>query len=248
MNLQIYSNPTSELSYHKPMVQNHVLLVEDSPEYQLIIEKAMSFKYKLDVANSLAEARTKIANRNYALILLDVMLPDGDGFDLFRELREQLELTNTPVVFLTAKTSITDKYAGFSLGADDYITKPFDTTELLLRVDWRIVKSQRNKYLSENIKRGALHLEVQNMCVYLEGDGTKRQVAMTPIEFKLLLKLVQNDQIVFSRQQLLDSVWTQDVFIEDRSIDKHISSIRKKIRPYDEYIKTVSGIGYKFQI
>ncbi len=230
------------------MMQSRILLIEDSIESQLIVQRALGFKYQVETASSVEEARIKINSRSYALILMDVMLPDGQGFDLCREVRDQLESTSTPVVFLTGKNSISDKYAGFSLGADDYVTKPFDTAELLIRVDSLILRAQRRRYFSENITKGPIRLEVQNMSVFLNVDGEERQISMTPIEFKLLLKFVQSHQIVLTRQQLLDSIWGNDVFIEDRSIDKHICTIRKKIQPYDHSIKTVSGVGYKFQI
>lgn len=228
-------------------MHNKILLIEDSQEFQMIIEKIMGFKYRIEYANSLEEARSKIIAENYALILLDVMLPDGMGFDLCRELREHLEFSGTPVIFLTAKTSISDKYTGFSLGAHDYVTKPFDSTELLLRVDSTILKSQRTRYYSENIVRGPLRLQVQSMSVRVEVDKEEKQIPVTPIEFKLLLKLVQNKDVVLSRQQLLDAVWGQNVYIDDRTVDKHICTIRKKIQPYGDSIKTVSGMGYKFQ-
>ncbi len=229
-------------------MQTRILLVEDSLEFQKIIESTMGFKYKVDVAGSLEEAKSKLQNAEYGLILLDVMLPDGTAFDLVRDIRDSLEISHTPIIFMTAKNSISDKFTGFSLGADDYVTKPFDATELMLRVDSQIVKSQKRKYHSENIQCGPFRLEVMNMSIFLETEGSERQISVTPIEFKLLLKLIQNNQKVLSRQQLLDGVWGNGVYIEDRSIDKHISAIRKKIHPFGEYIKTMSGVGYKFQL
>jgi DNA-binding response OmpR family regulator len=225
-----------------------ILLVEDSLEFQKVIESTMGFKYKIDCVGSVEDARARIASGDYALILLDVMLPDGSAFDLVRGVRESLELSHTPIIFMTAKNSISDKFTGFSLGADDYVTKPFDATELMLRVDSLILKSQKRKYYSENIQCGPIRLEVMNMAIFVTIDGAERQISATPIEFKLLLKLIQNNQKVLSRQQLLDSVWGNGVYIEDRSIDKHISAIRKKIHPFGELIKTMSGVGYKFQM
>lgn len=244
----LFSIESQRMENYSNLMHSKILLVEDSLEFQKMIESTMGFKYKIDCAASLEEAKAKIHSGDYALILLDVVLPDGTAFDLIRDIRDYLELSHTPIIFLTAKNSISDKFTGFSLGADDYVTKPFDTTELMLRVDSLILKSLKRKYHSENIQCGPIRLEVLNMSIFIDENGTERQINVTPIEFKLLLKLIQNNHKVLSRQQLLDSVWGNGVFIEDRSIDKHISAIRKKIHPYGEHIKTMSGVGYKFHI
>lgn len=229
---------------------NRILLVEDSQESQKIIESSLSFKYKLDCVDSISAARlrkSQIENNFYDLILLDILLPDGTGFDLCREMQSAIESSSTPVFFLTAKDSLSDKLTGFSLGADDYVTKPFDSAELLVRIDSKILKSQKRKFLSQNIVQGPIRLNISCMSVYLQNNDQEKRVDMTPVEFKLLLKLIQSKQKILSRQELMDSVWGGDVYIEDRSIDKHISAIRKKINPFGDFIKTVYGIGYEFK-
>jgi len=229
-------------------MQNKILLVEDSPEFQKMVRSSLGIKYELDVATSVEMARRKVEQGEYNLIIMDVGLPDGSGFDLFRDLQNELEVQQTPVIFLTGKSDLSDKMIGFALGADDYLTKPFDPAELLLRVDSRIMKSQKKKYLAENLKRGPLRFDISHLSLFVRSeDGAEQRADVTPLEFKILLRLARNGNSVTSRQELLDGVWGRDIFIEDRSIDKHICAIRKKIKPYGKNIRTVSGVGYEFQ-
>ena len=229
-------------------MENKILIVEDLPEYQKLIQVCLGYKYQLDVADSLSSARLKLKNHDYKLILLDVLLPDGSGFDFCREIQSNVKHQDAPIIFLTAKNSTSDKVLGISIGVDDYIVKPFDPAELVARVDLRILKAMKKKQIDENFKKGPLRFELSGLRLYVETNLTEKKIDVTPIEFKILLKLAQNTNRVFSRQQILDSVWGFNVFIDDRSIDKHISSIRKKIEPHQKHIKTISGIGYEFKI
>lgn len=229
-------------------MDNRILVVEDALEYHKLIQVSLGYKYQIDYAATIQEARQFIANNVYQLILLDVMLPDGTGFELCSEIRAEAKNQDVPIIFLTAKNSTSDKVLGFSIGADDYVIKPFDTAELMARVDLRILKSLKKKHFEENFKKGPLRFDLSGLRLYIDDLQNEKKVEVTPIEFKILLKLAQNTNRVFSRQQILDSVWGVNVFIDDRSIDKHISSIRKKIEPHQKFIKTVSGIGYEFKI
>ncbi len=229
-------------------MENKILVVEDLQEYQKLIQVCLGYKYQMDFADTLGAARLKLKTNDYKLILLDVLLPDGSGFDFCREIQADPRHPEIPIIFLTAKSSTSDKVLGISIGVDDYIVKPFDPAELVARVDLRILKASRKKQIEENFKKGPLRFELSGLRLYVETDETEKKVEVTPIEFKILLKLAQNTNRVFSRQQILDSVWGYNVFIDDRSIDKHISSIRKKIEPHQKSIKTVSGIGYEFKV
>ena len=228
-------------------MENKILVVEDQAEYHKLIQMALTYKYKIDIATTLAEARTHLQSNAYALILLDVLLPDGSGLDLCREIHMDQKHLDTPIIFLTAKNSTSDKVLGLSIGVDDYIVKPFDPSELAARIDLRILKSTKKKKESENFIAGPLRFELTGFRLYIKDSDLEKKVDITPIEFKILLKLAQNNSHVFSRQQILDNIWGHDVYIDDRSIDRHISSIRKKINPYQNAIKTVSGIGYEFK-
>lgn len=230
-------------------MQNKILLVEDNTDFQQLIKASIGFKYEVEMASSLDQARKKIQTTDYDLILMDVTLPDGISFDLVRELSHDLENKQIPVIFLTGRTEIGDKMIGFSLGAYDYLTKPLDLVELLLRIDSHLLRNQKRRSSLENIKKGPLRFEVINFSLFLQNnDGSESRAEVTPLEFKILLKLAQNSNKVLSRQQLLDGVWGNNVFIEDRCIDKHICAIRKKVSPYGDHIKTISGVGYEFKV
>lgn len=229
-------------------MENKILVVEDLFEYQRLIQVSLGLKYKIDLAETVQDAKSKLKNNNYLLIILDVHLPDGSGFDLCREIQFETRHQETPIIFLTAKNTTSDKVLGISIGVDDYIVKPFDPAELVARVDLRIMKSMKKKQIENSFKSGPLRFEINGLRLYVENTNEEKKVDVTPIEFKILLKLAQNTNCVFSRQQILDSVWGYNIYIDDRSIDRHISSIRKKIEPYQKIIKTVSGIGYEFKV
>ena len=229
-------------------MDNKILLVEDLVEFQNLVKISLGYKYQVDVADTIRTAKLKLKSNTYSLLLLDVLLPDGSGMDLCREIQSDPQYQNIPIVFLTSKDSISDKVLGFSIGVDDYIVKPFDPAELSARVDVRIMKSLIKKQAIENFKKGPFRFELSGLRLFIENSNEEKKVEITPIEFKILLKLAQNTNRVFSRQQILDSVWGHDVYIDDRSIDRHISAIRKKIEPHQKSINTVSGIGYEFKI
>lgn len=225
-----------------------ILVVEDSPEFRKMVSSILSLRFEVESVDSLQTAREKIKQTQYELILLDVMLPDGLGFDLCCEMKiESAENSETPIIFLTGRSSTSDKVYGFSLGAEDYLTKPFEPAELIARVESKIRKSNKNKMNLQSTKNGPFRFEIPSLSLFIEVDGSDKKIDVTPLEFKLLLKLAQNNQRVFSRQQLIDAAWGTNIFVEDRCVDKHISTIRKKIDPFGRVIKTVSGIGYELR-
>ncbi len=228
-------------------MDNKILVVEDLEEYRSLIQMSLGYKYQIDFADSVASARDNLMGNTYALIMLDLLLPDGSGLDLCREIQSASRHTETPIIFLTAKNAVSDKVVGISMGIDDYIVKPFDPSELVARVDLRILKSVKKKQSEENFKKGPFRFELNGFRLFIKNSIVEKKIDVTPLEFKILLKLAQNNNRVFSRQQILDSIWGNDIYIDDRSIDRHISSIRKKIEPYQKLIKTVSGIGYEFK-
>lgn len=228
-------------------MENKILVVEDMLEYQKLIQFSIGYKYKIDFSGTAQNARQQLNSNTYVLILLDIQLPDGSGLDLCREIHADSRHQDIPIIFLSAKNSTSDKVLGLSIGVDDYIVKPFDPAELAARIDLRIMKSDKRKASAENFMSGPLRFELMGLRLFLVAESEEKKIDVTPIEFKILLKLAQNNNRVFSRQQILDSVWGQDVYIDDRSIDRHISSIRKKIEPFQKVIKTISGIGYEFR-
>lgn len=175
------------------------------------------------------------------LIILDVMLPDINGFEVCK----QLQSLNTPIIMLTAKNDIKDKLYGLELGADDYITKPFDSRELAARI--KTVLRRIDKFSSKddtNLQLGPLMINTAERQVYIDGE----EVILTPKEYDLLMILCENQRKVFSRENLLELVWKFEYIGDSRTVDMHIQRLRKKLGKYSFFIKTVFGIGYKFEV
>lgn len=224
-----------------------ILVIEDSPEYQLMVKNSLGRNLAVTVCPNLTEARKAMRAGDIDLIILDVMLPDGSGFDFCSELQADEKTAKIPVIFLTGKAAVTDKVLGLTLGAEDYLTKPFEAAELKARVDSKLKKAMTAKQDESVIVRGALRLELPTYGAFLTtATAGERKLDLTPIEYKLLYRLAKNPGHILSRQQLIDSVWGPSAFIEDRSVDKHISSLRKKLGDYAFSIRTVSGLGYQF--
>jgi two-component system phosphate regulon response regulator PhoB len=227
---------------------HNVLLVEDSSDAFNLVKRAMGSSVHLEWAKSLAEASKVLQKKPFDLILLDVMLPDGDGYRLCSILQTDDQLKNIPVIFLTAKNSVSDKVLGFSVGADDFISKPFDPLELKARVDSRLRKRDRERLESDILKLGDLEINRNTQRVQVYEDGKTTDVDLTPIEFKLLLFLCKEINKVYSRDEILNSVWGETIHVYSRSVDTHISKLRKKLGTKANYIESVHGSGYRFVI
>jgi DNA-binding response OmpR family regulator len=184
-----------------------------------------------------------------ALFLLDVMVPDGDGMDVCRRLRAHPTLNTLPIIFLTARAAESDRVRGLELGADDYITKPFGTRELVARI--RAVL-RRSEPKAEAVESGVLHIEdldIDSAAMQLRVKG--ELVVMTATEFRLLDYLARHPGRMFSRDHLLDAVWGDARFVTPRSVDVYVRRIREKIELDPEtprYLKTMRGAGYRFEI
>jgi two-component system phosphate regulon response regulator PhoB len=181
-----------------------------------------------------------------ALFLLDVMVPDGDGFDICRRIRKSPALAQVPVIFLTAKTAETDRVVGFELGADDYVTKPFSPRELVARV--KAVLRRFDSPLAAAVVR-ARNLEINTASMTVTVSG--KPVSMTATEFRLLEYFARHVGRVFTRDQLLDAVWQDTRFVTPRSVDVYVRRVREKIEtnPDDpEFLRTVRGAGYRFEV
>ncbi len=223
-----------------------ILVVEDLPFYQKLVQNSVGSKYSMDFVDSIQAARQKLRESTYDLILLDVGLPDGSGFDFCREIQQLPHLAEVPVVFLTARESVSDKILGFTLGADDYVTKPFDPIELMARIDSKIVKYSRMKLRSNSFQCGPARFDLNLQCVFMTIDQVETNVSVTPTEYKLFLKLAQNAHQAVSRKDLKELIW-KDAEVDDRNVDKHISSLRKKLGRFEKCICSSSGVGYVFK-
>jgi two-component system phosphate regulon response regulator PhoB len=179
------------------------------------------------------------------LILLDWMLPGISGVDFARRLKRDPKTCGIPIIMLTARGSENDKVKGLDTGADDFITKPFSTRELLARVRAVMRRSQTGGE-QDVIEMGAIKLDSQTHRVL----ANNRPVELSPTEFRLLQFFITHPERVYSRNQLLDSVWGNHAYIEERTVDVHIRRLRKLLEPYgcEAYIQTVRSVGYRFSV
>jgi two-component system, OmpR family, phosphate regulon response regulator PhoB len=224
-----------------------ILIVEDAPDFQLIVETVLKRKYRAVIAGTIAQARARIQKESWDLILLDVSLPDGDGFKFCVELRAQDKTRSLPVIFLTSRSELTDKLLGFSLGADDYVVKPFEALELLARVEAKLSRIREQSKGDEVWVVGPLKMDLLGQRVFQRtSDGKDLPLSLTPIEFRILYYLLKNEECVVSRERLLSAVWGNDTHVFDRATDKHVSSLRQKLGADGRLIETVSGVGYRF--
>lgn len=176
-------------------------------------------------------------------VLLDIMLPGIDGFEVFKRLKAQNGF-DVPVIFLTARTTEVDKVLGLNLGADDYITKPFGVLELIARVK-AVIRRSAKAAVRQNEVLSCDGLEMDTAAHVLYVDGKKTD--LTYKEFEVLRYLMRNAKMVLTREMLLNEIWGIDTDIETRTVDMHIKTLRQKIGRRGEYIKTVRGVGYRFE-
>ncbi len=221
-----------------------ILIIEDEPDIRKNLEYNITREgYEVISASSLSEGRQKLESDSFTLLLLDLMLPDGSGLDLFRELKQNKSLSTMPVIILTAKDDEVDKVVGFELGADDYVTKPFSVRELILRVK-AVLKRGERKSDNMEVQRqfGELKIDIDSHEVFVNDD----HVSLTALEFKLLRQLVERRGRVQSRDQLLSDVWGYSSDVTTRTVDTHIKRLREKLGDMGKYVQTIRGVGYKF--
>jgi two-component system phosphate regulon response regulator PhoB len=221
-----------------------ILVIEDEPDIRKTLEYNLSREgYEVAVCGTLQEAK-KLLEPSLSLLVLDLMLPDGSGLDLCREIKKNSLLSNIPIIILTAKDDEVDRVVGFELGADDYVTKPFSVRELILRVKAVLKRGEVNKPELVEVERqfGDLSIDVDSHEVHVNNE----LVVLTALEFKLLNQLVDRRGRVQSRDQLLSDVWGYSSEVTTRTVDTHIKRLREKLGPMGKYVQTIRGIGYKF--
>ena len=174
------------------------------------------------------------------LILLDIMLPEEDGLSILRNLREDTKTNDIPVIMLTAKDSEYDKVIGLDAGADDYVAKPFGMMELVARIK-ALLRRSTKKEDAHVIKAGNIVLYVEKHKVLVDGE----EISLTLKEYEVLLTLMENKGMVFTRDQLLNKIWGYEFDGESRTVDVHIRTLRSKLKTGGDYIETVRGVGYR---
>lgn len=228
------------------MVKYRILVVDDEEDLCEILQFNLESEgFVVDVAYSAEEALKKDLT-TYNLLLLDVMMGEISGFKMARIVRENTLTASIPIIFLTAKDTENDKLTGFNIGADDYISKPFSIREVVARVKAIIRRLNINKQ-PENQAKDLVYLgltmQLSNKKVFLNG----KEVPFTKKEFEILKLFLENRNRVFTRDEMLTRVWSDEVIVLDRTIDVNITRLRKKIGDYGKNIVTRLGYGYCFE-
>jgi two-component system, OmpR family, phosphate regulon response regulator PhoB len=220
-----------------------VLVVEDDPDISAMLEYTLSNpEWQVVAVSDCQGALRELAGTVPNLVLLDWMLPDLSGIELLRRIRREPRLRDIPVIMLTARGEEGDRVRGLESGADDYVVKPFSIRELKARINTHLRKQVNNKATTFSIDGLVLDQESYRTTV----DG--QLIELGPTEFRLLRHFMSHRDRVFTRSQLLDTVWGTNVYIEERTVDVHIRRLRKVLEPFGkEYlIQTVRGAGYRF--
>lgn len=225
---------------------DRVLCVEDSIEYQVVIRNALK-GIDADFAANLAEARTLLNSPDnaYDMMLLDVSLPDGDGIKFLSEFNlNNKKMRDIPVFIVTSDSNELSKVTAFGLGVDDYICKPFSPIELKARVEAKMRKIKDRRTESTSFSVGDIEVDHNKMTLHVLNAAAPIE-GITPIEFKIFTLLGQNPGNILSRAQIIDRVWPLNTFITERTVDAHVSRLRKKISTSKIEVETVFGVGYK---
>ncbi|MEZ4327879.1 MAG: response regulator transcription factor [Polyangiales bacterium] len=222
-----------------------ILVVDDEPDLaDLVAFHLRDAGHDVVVVGNGTSALAEAQRRRPDLILLDLMLPDLSGTEVCRRLRRQESTRSVPVLMLTAKGEEVDRVVGFEVGADDYVVKPFSPRELVLRVDAilrRAARTETDDEGTEAIEVGSLLIDVPRHSVQVQGE----EIALTALEFKLLLDLATRMGRVQSRDALLERVWNYTTGVETRTVDTHVKRLREKLGAGSKYIETVRGVGYR---
>ena len=228
----------------------HILVVDDEARIRSIIKKYAEFEgHTVTEAGDGMEAVRLCRKENFDIIIMDIMMPELDGFSACREIRK---VSNTPIIMLSARGEEYDKINGFETGIDDYVVKPFSAKELMLRIDAIMKRSRNAGRPNDDVKK-------QNVIVELDGGGFKadltarivyikgERVDMSPKEYDLLFYMLDNRNIALSREKLISGVWGYDFYGDARTLDTHIKLLRKSLGEYSRYIVTLRGVGYRFE-
>ena len=215
-----------------------ILVVDDEVLIREVIKEYLNLEgFEFDEAANGEEAVSKALVNEYSLIIMDIMMPKMDGYQACKEIRKSKDI---PFIFLSARSEEYDKLIGFELGIDDYVTKPFSPKELIARIKAVLKRTTREE---DVYQFSGLKIDDKAHDVFVDNE----KVYLTPKEYDLLKYFVTNKNIALSREQLLTNVWGYDFYGDDRTIDTHVKTLRKNLGSYGDLIKTVRGIGYKFE-
>ena len=224
-----------------------ILVVEDDPDIrQLVVQSMKQADYQISACADVTSAQQLVVDLVPDCLIVDWMLPDSSGVELIRWLRRKEKYRHIPVMMLTARSQESDKILGLESGADDYMTKPMSLRELHARIKALVRRPARYVEAADILKVGALELNMASHELLINGIN----VDISRTEFRLLRHFMQNPQKVFSRDQLLSAVWSDDAYLSDRTVDVHILRLRKILKKHDQdgMIVTVRGAGYRMRM
>lgn len=221
-----------------------ILVVDDEAKIREVIREYSEFNgFEVTEAEDGMTAVGLCKLNDYDIIIMDVMMPKLDGFSACKEIKK---IKDIPVIMLSARGEEYDKLFGFELGIDDYMVKPFSPKELIARVNAVLTRHNPKDASEKNevLEFGGLVIDIPGRSVTIDGE----RIVLTPKEYDLLFFLVENKNIALSRDKLLSDIWGYDFFGDDRTIDTHIKNLRNNLGPYRDYIVTLRGVGYKFEV
>lgn len=231
---------------NRNIVNSHILIVDDEAAIRDMVRMALELEdFQVSDASSAHQAATMLEKESIDLILLDWMMPGISGIDFASRLRRDGN-TQIGIIMVTAKDNEDDLLRGLDIGADDYVKKPFSTKELISRIRAVLRRLSNNQAVSDVVSAGKIAIDLDQHRILID----QKTVDFSPTEFRLLHFLLSHPDRVFARDQLLDNVWGDQVYVEDRTVDVHIRRLRKVLEKYDcdHYINTVRGIGYRFSL
>ncbi|MEZ5535674.1 MAG: phosphate regulon transcriptional regulator PhoB [Thiolinea sp.] len=221
-----------------------IMIVEDEASIRGMVRYALERNgFELIEAEDARQAHSLLTENQPDLILMDLMLPGQSGLDLTMQLRRNIKTRHLPIIMLTAVAGEQDKITGLDSGADDYVGKPFSPRELIARIN-AVLRRHSGQEVStgEVLVFDQLKLDAGSHRVTLEGE----ELPLGPTEFRLLKFFMEHPERVYSREQMLNRVWGENIYVEERTVDVHILRLRKSLRNYDRFIQTVRGTGYRF--
>jgi two-component system response regulator ResD len=219
-----------------------ILVVDDEENIRQLIKKYAVFEgHEVVEAADGMEAIRKCSEQAFDIIIMDIMMPELDGFSACREIRKTCK---TPILMLSARGEEYDKIHGFEIGIDDYVVKPFSPKELMMRIAAIVKRASRSEAEADIVSFEGLTIDFTGRFVYVNNE----KVEMSPKEYELLFYLVKNKNIALMREKLITDVWGYDFYGDDRTLDTHIKLLRKSLGEYSRFIVTLRGVGYRFEV
>ena len=221
-------------------MKQNILIIEDEEDLQMVLQYSLQKEgYQVDVAGTGSEGLDKIKSKKPSLLILDLNLPDMSGLDVCKQLRADKNYKDLAIVMLTAKSQENDRVRGFEVGADDYVSKPFSTRELILRIQALLRRVKESNF--DGMKFAEIALDIHAHQCFIADE----EVMLTALEFRLLRKFLENEGLVLTREVLLSDVWNMDPKMNTRTVDKHVQRLRNKMGGAGKYILTIRGVGYR---